>query len=313
MVRAKSTRIKKSKVLLGFGTSKKTSRRRKTSKTLSFKGLFKIIIAACVLGGLAVGFAFLERYIKMSGPAVKKEYVLELVDKPQWVSEALESEVRTSAITGIDGTEAADGIARLIQSNIEELVPWLDEVKVQTMSDSILIHARWRKPLALVSFGLKKFYLDSELVVLDYVPLLKLPTVKLRGLPVPAKMPAKGQLWPRDEAAAAVAVLKSLERMDQFVTPSKPLLYEIESIDISNFNGRQNGHLPHIILYTKDNTEIIWGAEVGSWQQHLEASDQDKLAKLYSYYGEYGSLLGGVKYINLRDPQETISQPIDKY
>jgi hypothetical protein len=37
------------------------------------------------------------------------------------------------------------------------------------------------------------------------------------------------------------------------------------------------------------------------------------LAKLYSYYEEFGTLLGGAKYINLRDPQETIPRPTDKY
>ncbi|GAJ08013.1 unnamed protein product, partial [marine sediment metagenome] len=68
----------------------------------------------------------------------------------------------------------------------------------------------------------------------------------------------------------------------------------------------------HIVLYTTDDTEVIWGAELGKWQQHLEATDAEKLAKLYAYYEEYGSLLGDVKYINLRDPQDRIPLPIDK-
>jgi len=66
-------------------------------------------------------------------------------------------------------------------------------------------------------------------------------------------------------------------------------------------------------LYAKDNTEIIWGAEVGKWQRYLESTDEDKLAKLYSYYKEYGTLLNVAKYINLRDPQDNIPLPIDKY
>jgi hypothetical protein len=49
------------------------------------------------------------------------------------------------------------------------------------------------------------------------------------------------------------------------------------------------------------------------WGQHLEATDEDKLAKLYGYYKEYGSLMGRAKYINLRDPQDKIPLPIDKY
>jgi len=101
--------------------------------------------------------------------------------------------------------------------------------------------------------------------------------------------------------------------MDKLVTPDKPLLYEIDRIDVGNFNGRENTQHPHIVMYAKDNTQIIWGAEVGKWQRYLESTDEQKLAKLYGYYKEYGTLSGGAKYINLRDPQDNIPLPIDKY
>ncbi len=91
------------------------------------------------------------------------------------------------------------------------------------------------------------------------------------------------------------------------------MLYEIDSIDVSNFEGRKAVRLPHIVLYAKDETKIIWGAEVGKWQRYLESTDEQKLAKLYSYYKEYGTLLNGAKYINLRDPQDNIPLPTDKY
>jgi len=52
---------------------------------------------------------------------------------------------------------------------------------------------------------------------------------------------------------------------------------------------------------------------MGKWQQHLELSDEEKLASLYSYYKDYGTLSGGVKFINLRDPRDNIPLPIDKY
>ena len=117
----------------------------------------------------------------------------------------------------------------------------------------------------------------------------------------------------RDDLAAAVDVLKLLWRMDEEVTPDKSLLWEIEVIDVSNFKGREDTRFPHIVLYATDNTEIVWGAEIGTWQRHLEATDEQKIAKLYGYYEEYGSLSGGVKYINLRDPQDNVPLPIDKY
>jgi hypothetical protein len=165
----------------------------------------------------------------------------------------------------------------------------------------------------VVKSGLRKSYLDDEQVVLDFVPMPNLPIVEVKGLSPMTKMPQPGEVWQRDDVAAAVAVLSRLDRMDGLATPDKPLLREIDSIDVSNFGGRKNTGQPHIVLYTKDGTEVIWGAEIGMWGQHLEATDEDKLAKLYGYYKEYGSLMGRAKYINLRDPQDKIPLPIDKY
>jgi hypothetical protein len=139
-----------------------------------------------------------------------------------------------------------------------------------------------------------------------------LPIVQIKGVSV-TRMPNVGRVIENQDIASAVKVLAAFAQMDKSVTPDKPLLGEIESIDVSNFDGRQDRRQPHIILYTKDNTEIIWGAEFGTWQKHLEATDEEKLSKLYSYYKEHGSLLGGAKYINLRDPQNNVPLPIDKY
>ena len=101
--------------------------------------------------------------------------------------------------------------------------------------------------------------------------------------------------------------------MDKEITPTKPLLREIASIDMENYNGRKSRSRPHIVLFTRDNTEIQWGAELGAWQKYLESTDEQKLAKLYGYYQANNTLSAGVKYINLRDPRDNIPLPIDRY
>jgi len=108
-------------------------------------------------------------------------------------------------------------------------------------------------------------------------------------------------------------VLALLESRDKLLTQARGLLYEIDRIDVSNFNGIENSRAPHIVLYAKDNIEIVWGAELTKWQQHLESTDEQKIAKLYGYYKEHGTLLSSVKYINLCDPRDDIPLPIDKY
>jgi hypothetical protein len=95
-----------------------------------------------------------------------------------------------------------------------------------------------------------------------------------------------------------------MQWMDRQTVPTKPLLDEIESINVSNFGGRRERGAAHIVLYAKDKTPIYWGAEIGAWAQFVEASDEEKLARLYTCYQERGTVQGGVKYIDLRLPRE---------
>ena len=289
-------------------------RKKKKEKTGWFGprliNILKVLVVICVLAGIVVGIVFLEKYVKKTVPGPQESVRPELANVPEWVSGELQAKILAAA--GGQTFRLDEDAAQLVAENLASAV-WLDEVKVETKHDRLRIEGRWRRPLALVKSGLHKFYVDAELVVLDFVPVPRLPIVKITGLSLITKTPPLGKVWQRDDLAAAVTILDQLNQMDKFITPDKPLLYEIDSINVSNFEGRASARLPHIVLYAKDNTEIIWGAEVGKWQRYLESTDEQKLAKLYSYYKEYGTLLNGAKYINLRDPQDNIPLPIDKY
>lgn len=274
----------------------------------SIKSVLKVLAGIFIFAAAVAALYFkVEKYVKKIKPAGAGPLVLQ--DVPEWVTSELKTKIFAAASHKY--IELDEKAARLVAENLAS-VGWLDNVKVQTTHDNILIWGQWRKPIAIIKSDSSKFYVDAECVVLDFVPMPKLPIVQVKGVPV-TKTPPVGKVLEREDIAAAVKVLDALAQMDKSVTPDKPLLFEIDSIDVSNFNGRQNPRQPHIVLYTKDNTEIIWGAEFGSWQKHLEATDEEKLAKLYGYYKEYGSLLGGAKYINLRDPQKTVPLPVDKY
>jgi hypothetical protein len=256
-VKRKKPKNKTKRISFRQSSSKKKQLRKATDRRRSLI-FFSIVLAVlCVLAAVGIGFVFLDRYVKKAVPVSEKTGVLKLLDTPAWVNSRLEEKVYEAAMANGEDLKLDEDAAMSVQQNIEAQVAWLDEVKVQITNDSILIKGRWRKPLALVKSGLRKFYKND--------------------------------------------------------VSEKPLLYEIDSIDVSNFNGRQNSSFPHIVLYAKDDTEIIWGAEIGAWQRYLEATDEEKLAKLYSHYEEYGSLLNNVKYINLRDPQDSILLPVDRY
>ena len=315
----KRKKIKTKKLSFKLGGFRKKKKRQASWFGPSLIMILKVLAVVCVLCGIVFGLISLEKYVKKTIPAQQGAGELVLADVPIWVSDELKEKVYTIATA--DGSSLGlDDAALSVQRNIEELMPWLYgeeindyEVKVRATHNILRVEARWRKPVALVKSGLIKFYVDTEQVVLDFMPMPDLPIVEIKGLPLVTKIPPLGEVWQRDDLAAAIMILDRLDDMDKSETPDKPLLREIERIDVSNFNGRHNSRHAHIILYTKGNTEIIWGAEVGKWQQHLESTDEQKLAKLYVYYKEYGTLSGGVKFINLRDPQDNIPLPIDKY
>jgi len=308
VAKRKKTKSKSERISFKLGTSKRNRKRNAAQYSPGLIGILKVSAVVCIFAAIGLLFYFAGKYVKSAKPVGTGP--LELVNVPEWVSEELKAKVYAAAG---GRTFRLDGeVAQLVAENLAS-VAWLRQVKVQTTHNSVQVNTEFRKPLALVKLGLHKSYVDAEQVVLDFVAVPNLPIVRIKGLSVTTRVPAAGQVWQKDDLTAAVAILARLDRMDKLVTPDKPLLYEIDSIDVSNFNGLQDGRAAHIVLYAKDNTEIIWGAEIGTWQRYLEAPDDEKLAKLYGYYKECGTLLNGARYINLRDPQETIPLPIDKY
>ena len=309
----KRKKNKKKKLSFIFGGSKKRKRQQASWFGPSLIIILRILAVLCVISGIVIGLMYLEKYVKETTPVATGGTIdLELAGVPLWASDELKEKVHAAAIEKSSNGPGED-MALSVQHNLEQLIPWLDDIKVRSTHDRLRVECRWRKPIGMIKFGLLKFYVDAERIVLDYVPLPELPIVEIKGLPPITKTPPLGEVWQRKDLAAAVTILNRLDQRDKSLISGKPLLYEIDRIDVSNYNGRNNSRHAHIILYSKDNTEIIWGVEVGKWQRHLESTDQEKLAKLYGYYEDYGTLSGGAKYINLRDPRDIIPLPIDKY
>jgi hypothetical protein len=303
----KRKRNKKKRILFKAG-----SFRSKKSKSSSLgPGLIRLLkISFIALFVIAIGIflIFAEKYVRTTNPTGTGPVVF--VNVPEWIGEQLKSKIL--AYAGGRTFQLDEQAAQLVQENLSASA-WLSENKAITTDKEIQVYATFRKPVALVKSGLSPFYVDAEQVVLDYVPMPHLMIVEIKGLSPLQKMPRYGDLWNSKDLAAAIKLLNRINRMDKEITPTKPLLREIASIDVDNYNGRKNRSRPHIILFTKDNTEIQWGAELGTWQKYLESTDEDKLAKLYGYYQAYNTLSAGAKYINLRDPRDNIPLPIDRY
>ena len=235
-----------------------------------------------------------------------------LKDVPNWVSDDLKEKILDQA--GGRNFLLDENAASIVRENLKS-VAWLENVSVQTTKDSIQVHARYRKPVALIKSGLSEFFVDVNQIVLDYVPMPRLTIVEIRNISIGSQTPRYGQAWERDDLGAALKIISKINQMDKALKLKKPLLSEISAIDVGNYHGIKSRSQPHIILYSKDNTPIHWGAAIGEWQKYLESPDEQKIAKLYGYYEQEGTLNGGSKinYIDLRNPQDKIPLPIDKF
>ncbi|MHB9071140.1 MAG: cell division protein FtsQ/DivIB [Sedimentisphaerales bacterium] len=299
-----------------FSRTKKLTKTEKKQRFHAVRTTIIIFAAIVVCVAVVVGFVFLDRYVKANLKLEKKTVPIHLLNFPDWGSEELKQKIVAEAAGDSKDLKLSDSAAMRIGENIAEF-SWLYNTKVQIGNQAIVIDAQYRLPVALIKTNDSQYFIASDLVVLDYVNISKLPIVEITGVPAHRlTWRSVGTKWDSEDVVAAVELLALFARMDSEVVPDKPLLAEIKSIDMSNFNGRRSSSQPHIVLYAKDGTEIRWGAQKGAWQRYLEAKDEEKLTLLYNTYQELGTvqLRAAHKgaFIDLIKPQ-SLSLPIDRY
>jgi hypothetical protein len=299
-----------------FGFGKKLTKTEKKERSKAVRNTLIIFIFIFAAVGLTVGFIYMERFVKTSYHFEKEALALKLVNVPDWVSPELIREIEETAKKGGAKFILNESSARLVGENLRVL-SWLYNVQVSVGSKDIIVNAEYRKPVAMVTANDGWYYLDAEATVLDYVPISKLTIVEITGVSS-HHLSARsiGEKWQSDDVAAAIELIQLLDKMDRQVEPNKPLLAEVKSVDMSNFNGRRSTTQPHIVFYAKDGTEIKWGARIGQWHKNLEAKDEEKLAILYNTYKEYGTIQIRAaqkgSFIDLTR-QQNLTLPIDRY
>ena len=299
-----------------FSFKKKLTKTEKKQRSHAVRNTFLIFTLIIIAVALVAAFIFLDRFVKKTSNFGAQSLNLELLDVPDWVGPQLQQEIVDTAHKGGVEFLLNDTIARQVGENLRTLA-WLYDVQVIVGAQSIIVKANYRQPLGLIKAQAGQFFIDSQAIVLDYIPVDKLIIPEITGtsayMLTPRSVGTKSQ---GADVAAAIELIELLAKMDAHVTPSKPLLAEIKSIDMSNFNGRRSSSQPHIVFYAKDDTEIKWGAKKGDWSRNLEARDEEKLTILYNTFSELGTIQIRAaqkgKFIDLTKPQ-TRSLPIDKY
>ncbi len=304
MARKKKKRKKKKPAKQWFSFGSKSAGKKKNQAGPG-RGVFLILFSAlCIAAAIAAVFVLLDRYNKRSSLG-DRVGPLELLDKPAWFNAQLIQKVHSAA--GGSEFRLDESTARTVKENLQSTT-WLYDVKVRTSSNSVRVSAKYRRPVGLIKQSRATYYIDSDAVVLQYLPIEDLAIIEIKGFSA-RSIPPAGDTMADDDIAAAIKLLVVLETMDQISTPLAPLLGEIANIDVSNLDARRNRHKPHIVLYAKDGTQVNWGAAYGRSARYLEASEKEKVAMLYEFYTQHGTIQGKVKYIELRNPQETIPRP----
>jgi len=311
MAKRKKRKQKPRKTTFSIRGPRKTTAKKQTRFNWPTTNLLKPAVIICFLAAAGVGLLFLDKYVKTAVPVAESQGPIELVSPPDWLSDELKERIIATAGAGHNDFQLNNDAARSVAQNLTPLA-WLEEFQVQTTGRAIQIKADIRKPVAMIKIGHEKFYVDENLVVLDYMPMPRLPIVPVIGVQA-LKVPPAGRPWQRDDLQAAVALLALLHKMDAMVAVKQPLINQIQSVDVSNFQGRRDRREPHILLYAIDETQIIWGAEPGSSQQYMEAREDEKLAMLYSFYEENTPPANRVKYIELRYPRKRVPQPLNSF
>ncbi|MBE0537011.1 MAG: hypothetical protein IH624_15210 [Phycisphaerae bacterium] len=313
----------------GFGsppTRKKSKRARKPTRADTIASLKKAAAVAavvCGMGGVAVGFRYMDRYVHAVAPVTQQAGALELISPPRWINTELQAKI--AAVAGGYHFPLGDDTAGAIAARLQHL-PWLYNIRIRTTESTVHVHADYRKPSALVKSGGKTYLLamvrpdDSiyaaewpRVVLLDYLELGTLPILEIKGFSAKG-MPPVGGSWDAPEVTTAVELINVLARMDEISCREKPLLEELAAIDVFNFDGRKNKSDSHVILYAKDGTEIRWGAAYGKSRLYFEATEQEKLATLYTFYKEHNNTIQCIKsqicqYVELRNPQKFFPRP----
>lgn len=275
--------------------------------------LLKITFIAALFAGIGISLYHIDKkYIR---PAQMNETGKLYLNMPQWVLDSEELQRKFAEQAGGREFLLNEKTASIIRDNLRA-VAWMENVSVQTRSDGIYVDAYYRMPIAMIQSGQTKFYVDANQVVLDYVPLPKLSIIEVKlSNSFDTQTPIYGEVWKRNDLSAAIKIIESINHMDITLKQKKPLITELSLIDVSNYHGVKSRGKPHIILYSKDNTPIYWGAEIGGWQKEMESPDAQKLAKLYAYYKEKGTLNSSneVNFINLCDPQYKVPLPGDEF
>ncbi len=306
MAARKSTRATKKKKSSGwiirlFGNIDPEYWKKLTRRTSRLLALI-IMIAAAV-----AGLRYLENYVQNITRQRQVQLTLDMANPPRWAGEELIKQICLSSEVKSDDFLLDEALTEKWAQNLRNN-PWVKKVnQVRKRFDGrVVIDCELREPIALVQQRGRAYYVDFDGVVLPQMPIYT-HVVKLIGGQSP--VPAPGESIQSESLLAGLHVLALIREVDRQLPRQERLWGQLARIDVANHEGRLSKANSHLILYTKNNTEIRWGAAVGRERPYYEAPVKYKLARLYQAFKNFGSL-DEYSYVELRDLRKEKTDPL---
>lgn len=270
-----------------------------------------LILWVVTLAGVAWGLTRLDALAIRQAP---DELRIQWVDLPDWLEAA-----RTSDPTGwgailTDLEAAADLPSRkLYDANLCDIVgerisqsAWVAQLsRVTKSADGVIrVHARFRKPFALIEKGAHAYLIDESATRLPRTynlattPIDRLNWYCIVGVAAPP--PPVGSLWPGEDVLSGIKLARYLTRA--MPSPAPPIRAMITAISVANWDGKKYTHAGRLRLVTKvPGVSIHWGRPPEE-EFGVEAPAENKLA--YLLLPRTLQWLQENKAVDLRDPRE---------
>lgn len=268
----------------------------------------RLILLSMVVTGFVLGFGWLEGYVRGVSQGRGVQLRVMLTNPPAWAHDELIEQICLSSGVRSDDFLLSEELAQVWTENLAQN-PWVRQItRVRKGYDGcVQIDCQLRQPIASIKQGGQLYYVDTDGVVLDAMP-IRYQLVQLEGLA--NSLPPPGESVTSSSLMAGLGVLTIIREVDEQLPKEDRLLHQLAVLDISNYEGRRHREQSHLTFLTREKgTEIRWGAAVGRERPYYEAPAKYKLASLYRTYKLYNSL-DVFTFVDLRNIRKEKSDPL---
>jgi hypothetical protein len=267
------------------------------------------VICLLIAGGIAA-YPHLRDYVDHNVTFPHDPSRVVLKNRPAWMTDFLAEQIVASIAPNAPYSNFDERFLMRAYQTLNAN-PWIQHVNQVRRAydhqpgDIIEIDCMYRAPVALVQWG--EFYslVDAEAVKLpEQFSLQQLKRIMfaddgrvnirlIQGVQRPP--PTPGHKWQGDDLAAGLEMVGLLA--------GKPYAEEVLRVDVSNFEGRNDAREAHLVLLTRDGSQVRWGRPPQAKDAFIEVRWDRKLQYMQWLVQEFKRVDAGKPWVDLRFDQ----------